>query len=110
MNRRFYLCPPDHFQIAYSINEWMDVNRPVNPALAREQWDTLYAAYRRLGMEVQVLEPEPGLPELTFPGDSIFLFHKLAIRSRFRHQERAPEVEPMAQRFAARGYQTHTLP
>ncbi len=110
MPRRVYLCPPDHYQITYSINEWMDVNQPVNPALAHEQWETLRAAYHHLGVEVRLLDPEPGLPELTFPGDSIFLFNQHAVRSRFRHREREPEVEPMARRFAARGYTLHTLP
>ncbi len=108
--RRFYLCPPDHFQIRYAINAWMDVNNPVDPARASEQWQSLYETYRRLGADVQVLDPEPGVSEFTFPGDSIFLFGDTAVSSRFRHPERDPEVAPMARRFASRGYTVHPLP
>jgi len=109
-NRLFYLCPPDYYQIEYAINPWMDLNNRVQPERAMAQWQTLYDTYCRLGVHVEIIPPEPGRSEMTFPGDSIFLFGKTAISSRFRHPEREPEVAPMAQRFAERGYTIHTLP
>lgn len=108
--RRFFLCPPDHFQIEYVINEWMDMSNPVHPERAYEQWHQLRETYERLGVEVRLLEPEPGIPELVFPGDSIFLFGEKAIASRFHHPERQPEVAPMSRRFASLGYTLYTLP
>ena len=108
--RRFYLCPPDYFRIEYSINPWMDVNHQVDSARAREQWASLFETYVRLGADVHLIEPEPGLPELVFPGDSMFLFRNKAYASRFRHPERDPEVAQMTRRFRARGFKVETLP
>ncbi len=104
------MCPPDHFQLDYAINDWTDPAQRVLPKLAREQWEQLLATYRSLGAEVHVLEAEPGVSEMTFAGDSIFVFGDQAISGRFRHPERMPEVAPMAQRFAHTGYRVQRLP
>lgn len=108
--RKFFLLPPTHFQIEYSINPWMDLNNRVDPQAAQEQWQALVDVYEDLGMQVEVLEPGPGMPDQVFPGDSIFLYGDQAIASRFREPERAAEVDPMVARFEQRGYTVHRLP
>jgi hypothetical protein len=36
------MCPPDHFEVAYAINPWMERNFPnTNDALAHPQWNDL---------------------------------------------------------------------
>ena len=104
------MCPPDHFQLDYAINRWTDLAQRVHRKRAREQWEQLLSTYRDLGVDVQVLAPEPGVSEMTFAGDSIFVFGDQAVSGRFRHAERMPEVKPMAQRFARAGYRVHRLP
>ncbi len=108
--RHLFMCPPQYFQLDYAINEWTDTTRRVHQDRALEQWEQLLFTYRSLGAEVQVLEPEPGVSEMTFAGDSIFLFGDQALSGRFRHGERMAEVAPMAQRFARAGYRVHRLP
>lgn len=108
--RKFFLVSPTHFQVEYSINPWMDLNNQVDPERARQQWQSLHDAYLQLGVEVEVFESLPGLPDQVFPGDSIFLYGDRAIASRFSSPERAEEVSPMVERFAARGYAIHYLP
>jgi N-dimethylarginine dimethylaminohydrolase len=108
--RQFFMCPPDHFRVDYAINAWTDPQAQVDPERALEQWERLYAAYVEAGARVGIIEPEPGVPELVFAGDSIFLYGERAISSRFRHAEREPEVAPMARRFARRGYRPERLP
>ncbi|MBX3005720.1 MAG: hypothetical protein KF821_07845 [Anaerolineales bacterium] len=108
--RRFYLTRPSQFEITYSINHWMDPSNAVDRPLAQQQWDALYQLYQAQGVAVEVLDPMPGWPDSVFTGDSIFLYGTQAIASRFRHAERAGEVEPQVARFAERGYTIHRLP
>ncbi|TAK14711.1 MAG: amidinotransferase [Anaerolineae bacterium] len=110
IERHFYLCPPTYYQVEYAINDWMDLNNKVDHALAEAQWQELYALYQSLGVQVTLLEPLPGIPELVFPGDSIFLYGQHAVMSKFRHAERDPEVEPKAAWFGERGFTLHRLP
>ena len=44
--RRYLMCPPRHFTVAYSINPWMDPSQPVSTELAMAQWTALKALYR----------------------------------------------------------------
>lgn len=108
--RHFYLCPPTFYEIKYSINQWMDIDSKVDKELASKQWQSLCKAYEKLGVEVTIIPPTAGIPELVFPGDSIFLFGDHAISSNFRFQERQPEVEPQSRWFASQGFTVHTLP
>jgi N-dimethylarginine dimethylaminohydrolase len=110
-DRHFLLCPPTYYDVEYAINDWMDINNRVDKALAETQWQELVSVYQGLlGVGLTMLEPVPGIPELVFPGDSIFLLGNQAVASNFRHRERAPEVEPKAEWFAARGLTIHRLP
>ncbi len=108
--RHFYLCPPTHYEVEYVINEWMNLDNRVDKDLAQKQWDQLHRAYQDLGVRLTLLEPVAGIPELVFPGDSIFLHGQQAVASNFRHAERAPEVEPKVAWFAERGFTIHRLP
>lgn len=108
--RRFFLLPPTHFKVAYSINQWMDPRRPVDQELAMQQWQHLVATYRQLGARVDILEIDDPLPDHVFPGDSVFLYADRALASRFRHPERAGEVEPVIQQVKDYGFEIHRLP
>ena len=109
-DRRFFLTKPSQFQIKYSINSWMNPTNQVDPKEAEKQWEALYQAYLDIGVQVEVFEPLKGWPDSVFIGDAIFLYGKHAIASRFRYPERSGEVEPITERFTARGYQVHSVP
>ena len=104
------MCPPTYYEIKYIINDWMVEDSQINTDLAVEQWTSLYDAYLKLGVDVSLIDAVEGIPELTFAGDSVFLYGDQAISSKFRHAERQPEVAPMAQWFSDLGFNVHTLP
>jgi len=92
MQPTFYMCPPKYFNIEFMLNIWTDIHTRVNAEQAMRQWEHLYRTYRRLGVEVEVLEPARDAPELSFVGDSVFVYGQHAIPARFRFEERMSEV------------------
>lgn len=109
-SRQLFMTKPTNFRIEYSINPWMNPKNQVDPVLAAKQWESLHQAYLKVGAKVDVFQPANGWPDSVFTGDSIFLYGKQAIASRFRYPERSGEVEPMVKRFQGRGYTIHELP
>jgi len=108
--RKFFLCPPTYFDIEYVINDWMDAGISVDKSKAQAQWEKLYEVYQRFDVDIEVLDPIEGLPDLVFPGDAVFLYQGHAVGSNMRFKQRAPEVAPRLKLFAGKGYTTHTLP
>ena len=104
------MCPPTYYEIKYILNDWMDAGNQVVSNQAMEQWESLRDTYTRLGVQVSVIDPVEGIPEFHFAGDSIFLFGEKAVSSRFRFEERQPEVAPMTSWFSNLGYSIHTIP
>ena len=103
--RQLVLCPPDHYGIEYEINPWMDRARKADPAVARDQWEALHRKLEELGCQVELVEPQPGLPDMVFTANAGLVVGKRFILSRFRYAERAGE-EPWFERwFAERGYE-----
>ena len=47
--RRYLMCPPTYFDVSYSINPWMNPDKPVDRERAVAQWETLRDLYVRLG-------------------------------------------------------------
>lgn len=104
------MCPPTHFEIAYSINPWMDVNNQVDPALAHEQWHNFVDVLRRLGDVVDCVPPAPGLPDMTFSGDAGLVYGQQFLPSNFKAPQRAGEVEHYVRWFVAHGYEIVRIP
>lgn len=89
--RRYLMCPPAHFAVDYAINPWMDVTRGADRALAMRQWETLRQTYLGLGHDVQLIEPEPGLPDMVFAANGGLVVEGQALGARFTHAERRAE-------------------
>jgi N-dimethylarginine dimethylaminohydrolase len=89
--RRYLMCPPAHFAVDYAINPWMDVTRGADRDLAMRQWETLRQTYLRLGHEVQLIDPEPGLPDMVFAANGGLVVEGQALGARFTHAERRAE-------------------
>lgn len=89
--RRYLMCPPEHFTVSYAINPWMDVTRGVDATLAMRQWETLRETYLDLGHQVDLITPEPGLPDMVFAANGGLVVEGRALGARFTHPERQAE-------------------
>ncbi|MGI8792085.1 MAG: hypothetical protein ACR2H3_02725 [Acidimicrobiales bacterium] len=47
--RRFLMCPPDYFEVAYEINTWMHTEVAGDHDRAQVQWGTLVNALQDAG-------------------------------------------------------------
>lgn len=101
--RRFLMCPPEHFTVAYAINAWMDPSQPVDPARAMAQWQGLVDTYRCLGHEVVTVPATPGLPDMVFAANGGLVMDGIAVGARFATQQRAPEAALYAAHLRAAG-------
>ena len=91
--RRYLLCPPAYFDVTYAINPWMDTSASVDVDRALAQWEQLRATYLRLGHEVELIDPVPGLPDMVFAANGGLVLDGRAMGARFRYDERAPEAD-----------------
>ncbi|MGE0199937.1 MAG: dimethylarginine dimethylaminohydrolase family protein [Candidatus Melainabacteria bacterium] len=108
---RILMCPPDHFEIAYAINPWMDEGVPFSRDLARRQWDALVAAITGPGgAAVCLMDAVEGLPDLVFTANAAFVSGNQAIVARYRHAERQGEESFVAAWFEENGFEVIRLP
>ena len=98
--RRYLMCRPEHFEVSYAINPWMDVTRSVDRDRAIQQWETLRRTYLALGHDVELIDPEPGLPDMVFAANGGLVIEGRGLGARFAHQERVPEGPAYLRRFA----------
>ena len=89
--RRYLMCRPEHFEVTYAINPWMDPTLGADRDLALQQWETLRATYLALGHEVQLIDPLPGLPDMVFAANGGLVVGGRAMGARFTHPERLDE-------------------
>jgi N-dimethylarginine dimethylaminohydrolase len=107
---RILMCSPDYYGIEYEINPWMSRQRGSSPERAAAQWRKLYETLVGLGVQVELLTPQPGLPDLVFTANAGLVFHQRFFSSRFRHEVRARETPHFDAWFAAHGFTVETLP
>lgn len=102
--RRYLMCAPTYFDVAYAINPWMKPGIRVDRARAMEQWAELRRAYIELGHTVELIAPIPGLPDMVFTANGATVIDGRVLVTRFRHTERAAEAPAYEEWFRARGY------
>lgn len=111
MSFKFLMCPPDYYEIAYEINPWMSLRRNVNPSVARTQWDLLYKLLTdQLGVQVELINPVKGLPDMVFTASAGLVWNHTFIRSNFRPKQRQPEAAFFESWFQEHHYEIITLP
>jgi N-dimethylarginine dimethylaminohydrolase len=108
--RKYLLCPPEYFAVYYAINPWMDPQRPVDATLAMAQWDELRKTFIRLGHEVSLIDPVPGLPDMVFAANGATVIGGNVLGARFLHPERAAEGTAYLDWFRRNGYPSVTVP
>jgi N-dimethylarginine dimethylaminohydrolase len=104
------MCPPDYYGIEYEINPWMNRRVASNPAESRWQWWALHETLRDLGVQVSLLLPVPGLPDLVFTANAGLVYRDVFISSRFRFGVRQGETLHFERWAREHGFRVLTLP
>lgn len=107
---KLIMCRPTFYDIEYSINPWMDVSNKVDKVKCEKQWNYAYDTLSSLGVDIQLIEPIPGLPDMTFPGDAGIVHGKKFISSNFRYLERQRESVYYKKWFREHSYEVIELP
>jgi N-dimethylarginine dimethylaminohydrolase len=107
---RILMCRPDYYGIEYEINPWMSRSRGTTPERARQQWQGLHDALVQLGVQVELMTPQPGLPDLVFTANAGLMFRNRFFSSRFRHEVRARESPHFDAWFTAHNFRVEHLP
>jgi N-dimethylarginine dimethylaminohydrolase len=104
------MCPPDFYGIEYEINPWMDRNVPSDDVRSRQQWHALHDLLVSLGVDVRLMNPIKGLPDLVFTANAGLIWHDKVFLAAFRHAARQGETPINDQWFQSAGFETITLP
>lgn len=104
------MCPPEYFGIEYEINPWMSVEHGVNRGRAAAQWRALERTLIDLGVDVDLMTPVKGLPDLVFTANAGLVFRDLFIPSRFRFGVRQGETPHFESWARSRGFEVIETP
>src|SRR6266404_5440935 len=108
--RELLLCPPDYYGIEYEINPWMSRARGAETPLAQKQWTELHATLSDLDCKIDLVPPQPKLPDMVFTANAGLTVGRKFIPSNFRHKERAGEAPHFARWMEDHGYEISWLP
>jgi len=86
----FLLCPPDYFNIDYSINPWM-TGEKIDIRKAKRQWLDLVAAIQNSGGKVRTIIPSKDYPDMVFTANAGIVKNNTFIISSMKHSERKGE-------------------
>ncbi len=104
------MCAPHHYDVDYVINPWMEGNiHRSSRDLAQTQWHQLYEVLKTYAT-VDLVEPQPGLPDLVFTANAGLVLENTVVLSRFFHPERQGEEPYFQEWFKSQGYTVHCLP
>jgi N-dimethylarginine dimethylaminohydrolase len=98
------MCKPTFFDVTYSINPWMDPNRPTSPDTGLGQWKYLHDLLVEIGHDIQLVEARPGLPDMVFAANGATVIDGKALVARFRHAQRRDESAAYLEWFRERGW------
>ena len=104
------MCSPDHYDVDYVINPWMEGNiHKSSRDRAVEQWQKLHHVLKDRTL-VDLVEPQPGWPDMVFTANAGLVLGKTVVLSRFYHKERQGEEPHFKKWFEDRGYTVRELP
>lgn len=104
------MCPPDYYGIEYEINPWMSRSRASDDVRARSQWKSLFDVLAGLDVDVRLLAPVKGLPDLVFTANAALIWNDVAFLARFRHAARQGETTHNDAWFRENDFETRALP
>jgi N-dimethylarginine dimethylaminohydrolase len=108
--RELLLCPPDYYGIEYEINPWMSRARAAETELVKSQWEGLRETLASLDSKIELVSPQPKLPDMVFTANAGLTVGKKFIPSNFRYPERAGEAPYFRRWMEEHGYETVWLP
>jgi lysine-ketoglutarate reductase/saccharopine dehydrogenase-like protein (TIGR00300 family) len=107
---RYLMCPPDHYDVDYVINPWMEGNiHKSSRDRAVEQWQNLYHLLKENTL-VELIEPHVGVPDMVFTANAGLVLGDRVVLSRFYHKERQGEEPFFKAWFEQQGYTVYELP
>jgi N-dimethylarginine dimethylaminohydrolase len=101
----YLLCRPEHYDVKYKINPWMDLSRVPARELAVAQWGKLFAILKSLGVKTELVPHTPGQPDMVFTANAGLVKGKRCVLSKFHHAERQGEEAGFRAWFEANGYE-----
>ncbi|HAZ47193.1 MAG TPA: TIGR00300 family protein [Cyanobacteria bacterium UBA11371] len=107
---RFLMCAPDHYDVDYVINPWMEGNiHKSSRDRAVEQWQKLHHVLKDHAI-VDLVKPQIGWPDMVFTANAGLVLGKNVVLSRFYHKERQGEEPYFKEWFESQGYTVYELP
>ncbi|PPS40683.1 TIGR00300 family protein [Chroococcidiopsis sp. TS-821] len=107
---RFLMCPPDHYDVDYVINPWMEGNiHKSSRDRAVDQWQKLHHIIKEHAI-VDLVQPQPGVPDMVFTANAGLVLGDNVVLSRFYHKERQGEEPYFKAWFESQGYTVYELP
>jgi lysine-ketoglutarate reductase/saccharopine dehydrogenase-like protein (TIGR00300 family) len=107
---RFLMCSPEHYDVDYVINPWMEGNiHKSSRDRAVEQWHGLHQKIKERAV-VDLVEPHSGWPDMVFTANAGLVLGKNVVLSRFLHPERQGEEPHFKEWFESQGYTVRELP
>src|SRR3569833_3386967 len=110
MTDRFLMCAPDHFEVAYVINPWMEGNvAHGNNLEALRQWQALVNLIGEAA-QVERIEAAAGVPDMVFTANAGLVLENKVVLSRLHHTKHQNKKTHFHRWFAEHGYDVLTLP
>ena len=107
---RILMCAPDHYDVDYVINPWMEGNiHKSSRDKAVEQWSKLNFVLNDIA-KVDLVEGQPGVPDMVFTANAGLVLGDNAVLSRFYHPERQGEEPYFKKWFEDNGFNVFELP
>ena len=94
------MCAPVFFGVHYAINEWMDPSAGADATVAQAQWEQLRQLYLALGHTVELIAPEPDLPDMVFAANGALVIGARVFGASFAYPQRRREADCHRARFA----------
>ena len=107
---RILMCAPDHYDVDYVINPWMEGNiHKSSRDKAVEQWSKLNFVLNDIA-KVDLVDGQPGVPDMVFTANAGLVLGDNAVLSRFYHPERQKEEPYFKKWFEDNGFNVFELP
>lgn len=106
--KRVLLCKPKYFTVDYIINPHMKPYS-VDSVKAAEQWANLVKTLESLGIKVEIIEQEEGVPDMVFAADQGIVQGNAVLLANFRYPQRQPERIYYREWFRDNGFRLRAL-
>lgn len=109
------MVEPTYFSVDYVINPHMEGNiGRVDKKIARQQWEYVRNAFEDIGLNLNVIEAQPDLPDMVFSANQSLPFiskrgNREVIMSIMNSEHRKGEVPYFEQWYRQKGFLVHHL-